>query len=99
MTPYELQAQVPWSQVLEAAHVDPGRRSRTYCSTHGGKNPNAFSYNDTTGYAHCFNCGWHGDKLDFLQAAMASDFKTALGLLAEIAGVQLGDYHKPAKQE
>src|SRR5262245_49244808 len=95
MTPREIAALIPWSRVFEEVGTDLGRNGRTRCLVHNGDNPNAFVYNDTTGKAHCFSCSWHGDELDFLQKVLGVDFKTALALLARIAGVQLDRYHKP----
>jgi len=99
MSPREIAEQVSWAILLEEVGVDPGRRGRTYCAIHKGHNGTTFLYNEGARYAHCFNCNWNGDKLAFLQAVLAIDFKTALVHLARIGGVQLGDYRRPTKQE
>jgi DNA primase len=95
VTPRGVAAFVPWSLVLEEVHVNPGRKGRTSCVIHRGSNRTAFSFSEITGYGHCFNCGWSGDKLALLQSALNIDFKTALARLAVLAGVQLDDYRKP----
>ncbi len=89
MIPREVAALVPWSRILEETGVDPGRRGRTYCPIHKGDNPHAFIFDGGNSRAHCFACGWHGDKLDFLQTVLGVDFKTALSRIAELAGVRL----------
>jgi len=94
VTPREVAALAPWCRILEGDGADPGRSGRTCCPVHGGDNPSSFSYNETIGKAYCFACGWSGDKIAFLQAALGLDFKAALARLAELAGVELNSYRK-----
>lgn len=99
MTPREIQSLVSWLRVLQEVGVDPGHHGRTCCPIRGGDNPQAFVYKDDKGRAHCFSCGFHGDKLDFLQTVLAVDFRTALTRLAAIAGVNLEDFCKLNSRE
>lgn len=99
MTPREISDSVLWPRVLEEIGVDPGRGGRTYCVVHRGNNANAFSYRENTGRAHCFSCGWDGDKIAFLQEVSGSDFKSALSRLAAIAGITLDAYRKPSRAD
>jgi hypothetical protein len=99
VTAREIAALVPWFRVLEEAGIAAGRGGRTRCPVHGGDNPTSFSYGKESVTARCFACGWRGDKLAFLQAALGIGFKAALARLAEIAGIQLSDRRKPSKGE
>src|SRR5437879_2147535 len=94
----EIARLVPWSRVLEDVGAEPGR-GRTSCLIHRGANPSSFSYSESTGKAHCYGCGWHGDRVDFLQVALGLDFKTALARLASMAGVNLSNLRKPSNLE
>lgn len=99
MTPREICSFVPWSRVLEEAGTDPGRGNRICCPVHGGDNPTSFACNDQAGTAHCFACGWGGDKIDFLQTTLSLDFRAALARLADMAGVRLDGFKRPSNVE
>lgn len=94
MNSRELSSLIPWLTILQDVGAAPGRYSRTCCPLHDGDNSTSFTFSDKTGKGHCFSCGWHGDKIDFLKGALGIDFKTALARLANLAGVQLTSYHK-----
>ena len=55
-----------------------GRNGRTRCPLHGGKNPTAFSFDESTGVFNCFSCGQKGDKVSFVQKRLRVDFREAL---------------------
>lgn len=98
MIPREIASLVSWSRVVEEVGVAPSRNRRTRCLVHDGDNPHTFIFDDESGRAHCFSCGFHGDKIDFLKKVLGVDFKTALARLAEMAGVRL-DNCKPNPRE
>jgi hypothetical protein len=98
-SPREIAALVPWGRVLHEVGAKSGRYGRAFCLLHGGDNPTSFTYSDLTGRARCFACGWSGDKLAFLEAALRCDFRTALSRLAAIAGISLNSYRPPSRRE
>ncbi|MBT4988923.1 MAG: DNA primase [Rickettsiales bacterium] len=63
------------------------------CPFHNEKTP-SFTVNDDLKYYHCFGCGVHGDIISFMQEKEGYDFKTALEILAEKAGIQLPAFKK-----
>ncbi len=65
-----------------------GRSLRGLCPFHKEKTP-SFHVSPDRGTYHCFGCGVGGDMFSFLEKAEGTDFKGALKLLAEKAGVEL----------
>ena len=63
------------------------------CPFHHEKTP-SFTVSDSKGFYHCFGCGMHGDIFSFLIALEGYDYKTALKILADLAGVTLPTYSK-----
>jgi len=53
-----------------------GREFVARCPFHDERSP-SFTVNDDKGFAHCFGCGWHGDVLDFVQAAFGVGLREA----------------------
>ncbi|MBL6785586.1 MAG: DNA primase, partial [Rickettsiales bacterium] len=63
------------------------------CPFHNEKTP-SFTVNDDLKYYHCFGCGAHGDIITYVQEKEGYDFKTAIAMLAERAGVTLPKLNK-----
>ncbi len=65
-----------------------GRSLRGLCPFHKEKTP-SFHVSPERGSWHCFGCGEGGDGFTFIQKIEGVDFKDALKLLAEKAGVTI----------
>lgn len=65
-----------------------GRSLRGLCPFHKEKSP-SFHVSPERGTWHCFGCGLGGDGFSFIEKIEGVDFKGALKLLAEKAGVTL----------
>ncbi|NOX61677.1 MAG: DNA primase [Chloroflexi bacterium] len=66
-----------------------GRNYRALCPFHQEKTPSFYVFPDT-GTWHCFGaCGAGGDVLRFLEKREHLDFRDALALAAQMAGVEL----------
>lgn len=74
-----------------SAYVSLQRAGSAYkarCPFHSERTP-SFSVSPTRQSYHCFGCGVHGDMFTFVQEIEGVDFKGALKILAEQAGVEL----------
>lgn len=65
-----------------------GQNMRARCPFHAERTP-SFMVSPERGTYHCFGCGVGGDIFSFVQAIEGVDFKGALKMLAERAGVEL----------
>ncbi|MHB0865654.1 MAG: DNA primase [Minisyncoccota bacterium] len=65
-----------------------GRSLRGLCPFHKEKSP-SFHVSPERGTWHCFGCGLGGDGFSFIEKIEGVDFKGALKLLAEKAGVTI----------
>ncbi|MEM9037624.1 MAG: DNA primase [Actinomycetota bacterium] len=65
-----------------------GRRQVGLCPFHNEKSP-SFSVNAEEGLYYCFGCGASGDIISFVQQVEGLDFRSAVELLAERAGITL----------
>ena len=74
-----------------------GSSLRARCPFHAEKTP-SFHVSPDRGTYHCFGCGVGGDIFSFVEAIEGLDFKGALKILAEKAGVPLV-YEKPEKKD
>src|SRR5690242_2245925 len=65
-----------------------GRTYKGLCPFHQEKSPSFIVYPESQSF-HCFGCGKSGDAFSFLMALDNIDFRDALTILAERAGVDL----------
>ncbi|MFA6324831.1 MAG: DNA primase [Candidatus Paceibacterota bacterium] len=75
-----------------------GSSLKAKCPFHNEKTPSFFISNDRGNY-YCFGCGAKGDIFTFVEEFEGLDFKGALKLLAERAGVQLENYNSENESE
>ncbi len=75
-----------------------GNNLKARCPFHNEKTPSFFLSKDRGSY-YCFGCGASGDIFTFVEAFEGLDFKGALKLLADKAGVKLGAYNQEAESE
>jgi phage/plasmid primase-like uncharacterized protein len=73
------------------------RTRRAPCILHAGKNPTAFSWNES-GLWKCHACGAGGDKIALVRAARRCNFTEAKHYLATLAGVEL-EQSKPSRAD
>src|SRR5579863_1972571 len=65
-----------------------GKAFRGLCPFHGERTPSFYVLPDRSTW-HCFGCGEGGDLFTFVQKQQGLDFREALALLAERAGIAL----------
>ncbi len=75
-----------------------GSNLKARCPFHNEKTPSFFLSPDRGTY-YCFGCGASGDIFSFVEQFEGLDFKGALKLLAERAGVELRGYSKEEGDE
>src|SRR3989344_2690996 len=75
-----------------------GKSWKGKCPFHNEKTPSFFVSPERGSY-YCFGCGASGDIFTFVEEFEGLDFKGALKLLADRAGVQLETYSKENKEE
>lgn len=75
-----------------------GANFRARCPFHNEKTPSFFISPDRGSY-YCFGCSASGDIFTFVEEFEGLDFKGALKLLADKAGVPLTGYNKEAESE
>jgi len=68
-----------------------GANLKAKCPFHSEKTP-SFFVSPARGSFYCFGCGASGDIFTFVERFEGLDFKGALKLLADKAGVKLGEY-------
>ncbi len=74
-----------------------GANLKARCPFHNEKTPSFFISTDRGTY-YCFGCGASGDIFTFVEEFEGLDFKGALKLLADRAGVQLEVYTREMKE-
>lgn len=74
-----------------------GTNLKAKCPFHNEKTPSFFISTDRGTY-YCFGCGASGDIFTFVEEFEGLDFKGALKLLADRAGVPLEPYSREAKE-
>jgi len=65
-----------------------GKAFKGLCPFHGERTPSFYVFPDKQDW-HCFGCGERGDIITFVQKQQSLDFREALELLAERAGIPL----------
>jgi DNA primase len=75
-----------------------GKNLKGKCPFHNEKTPSFFVTPERGGY-YCFGCGASGDIFTFVEEFEGLDFKGALKLLADRAGVALEVYTKENKEK
>ena len=86
----ELRARTPMLSLLERdglAMRRSGSRWVGLCPFHVEKHGSFGVDNSRPEWAHCFGCGWSGDVFKYWMDRRGCDFKTAVGELAQIAGM------------
>ncbi len=83
------------SSYIKLDRVGPNLKAR--CPFHNEKTPSFFISPDRGSY-YCFGCGASGDIFTFVEEFEGLDFKGALKLLAEKAGVPLESYTPEMKE-
>jgi DNA primase len=63
-----------------------GKAYKGLCPFHGERTPSFYVFPDKQDW-HCFGCGERGDIITFVQKQQSLDFREALELLAERAGI------------
>jgi DNA primase len=72
-----------------------GRNFKGLCPFHQEKTPSFVVYPESQSY-HCFGCGKSGDAFNFVMETEKLEFRDALKLLAERAGVELQSQQRRA---
>ena len=75
-----------------------GSSLKARCPFHNAKTPSFFVSKDRGNY-YCFGCGAKGDIFTFVEEFEGLDFKGALKLLAEKAGVKLDNFNFKEESE
>ncbi len=75
-----------------------GSNLKARCPFHNEKTASFFLSPDRGSY-YCFGCGASGDIFSFVEEFEGLDFKGALKMLADRAGVELGTYTKEAREK
>ena len=86
----EIKKRIPIEELL-ASYVKlekSGKSFKARCPFHNEKSPSFFVSPERGGY-YCFGCGAKGDIFSFVEQFEGLDFRGALKVLAERAGIQL----------
>ncbi len=91
------------SNIVEVAarYIDlerKGNRHWAKCPIHNEKTA-SFTLDEDRGTYHCFGCGASGDVFSFIQEVEHCDFKDAIKMLADRAGMQVPTYSNDRNQQ
>ena len=75
-----------------------GKAFKGLCPFHGERTPSFYVFPDKQDW-HCFGCGERGDIITFVQKQQSLDFREALELLAERAGIPMESGSRPESAE
>lgn len=85
--------------IASYAKLEPaGKNFKARCPFHNERTPSFFVSPERQNY-HCFGCGKGGDIFSFVEEAEGLDFKGALKVLADRAGIPLPTFSKAALEE
>ncbi len=86
----QIKDRLPIAEVLAGyiTLIPAGSAFKARCPFHNEKTP-SFSVSPAQGFYYCFGCGEKGDIFSFVQKFEGLDFKGALKVLADRAGVEL----------
>lgn len=89
----EIKQRLPIADVLKTYIVlnAVGVNYKAKCPFHNEKTPSFFVSTERNSF-YCFGCGVKGDVFTFVEKFEGLDFKGSLKVLAEKAGVSLGEY-------
>lgn len=83
----------------QAVQLRPmGRNFKGLCPFHDEKTPSFVVYPESQSF-HCFGCGKSGDAFTYVMTTQSLDFRDALKVLAERAGVELQSRQKQRDPE
>lgn len=91
----QIKSRLPISEVVGSyiQLMPSGTQFKARCPFHNEKTA-SFSVSPDRGVYYCFGCGAKGDIFNFVQEFEGIDFKGALRLLADRAGVSIVEYRK-----
>lgn len=96
-----IKQRIDFAEIVREIAPDLGERGRgdywACCPFHSEDTP-SFHVVPARGMFKCFGCGESGDVFSFVMKARGLDFREALELLAERAGVQLGSLSPEEKR-
>lgn len=96
----QIKNRLPIAEVIGAyiSLVPAGTQFKARCPFHNERTA-SFSVSPERGSYYCFGCSARGDIFNFVQEFEGLDFKGALKILADRAGVPLTEYKKSAPKE
>lgn len=74
-------AQPSWPELYARLGGPPPQRNRGQCLVHGGDSLTSVSLDHDRGLYHCHVCGAGGDRIDYIQRVLQTDFRGALRFL------------------
>lgn len=96
----QIKSRLPIAEVLASyiTLIPTGTQFKAKCPFHNEKTA-SFSISPERGLYYCFGCGAKGDVLNFVTEFEGVDFKGALKILADRAGIVLSAYQGKTSEE
>ncbi len=96
----QIKSRLPIAEVLASyiTLIPAGTQFKAKCPFHNEKTA-SFSISPERGLYYCFGCGAKGDIVNFVQEFEGVDFKGALKILADRAGIVLSAYSGKTSEE